>query len=75
MALIDLTYKVLNRIPHGSVAATGVLKNFNTIEEFKAVDKTALFNQEAQSVCQYHKRYSSSDSVGISDLGSYTEDA
>jgi hypothetical protein len=23
--------------PHGSVAATGILKNFNTIEEFKAV--------------------------------------
>lgn len=34
--------------PHGSVSATGTLKNYNTIEEFKAADKTALFNQEAQ---------------------------
>jgi len=30
--------------PAHSVPATGVFKNFNTIEEFKAVDKTALFN-------------------------------
>lgn len=39
------------RSPHGSVAVTGVVKNFNTVEEFKAADKTALFNQEAQLVC------------------------
>ncbi|KAL0953093.1 hypothetical protein HGRIS_004364 [Hohenbuehelia grisea] len=35
---------------HGSVAAHGVFKNFNTIEEFKAADKTALFNQEASAI-------------------------
>ncbi|PPQ69108.1 hypothetical protein CVT25_004605 [Psilocybe cyanescens] len=36
--------------PHGSVSAIGTLKNYNTIEEFKAADKTALFNQEAQFI-------------------------
>ncbi|KAH9480647.1 Ubiquitin-like modifier-activating enzyme ATG7 [Psilocybe cubensis] len=36
--------------PHGSVSAHGTLKNYNTIEEFKAADKTALFNQEAQLI-------------------------
>ena len=29
---------------------TGLLKNYNTIEEFKAVDKTALFNQLADDI-------------------------
>ena len=38
------------RPAHGSVSALGTLKNFNTIEEFKAADKNALFNQEAQMV-------------------------
>ncbi|PPQ66819.1 hypothetical protein CVT24_008678 [Panaeolus cyanescens] len=37
-------------IPHGSVVANGTLKNYNTIEEFKNADKTALFNQEAQAI-------------------------
>ncbi|KAF9565773.1 E1-like protein-activating [Agrocybe pediades] len=36
--------------PHGAVATIGTLKNYNTIEEFKAADKTALFNQEAQAI-------------------------
>ncbi|KJA17472.1 hypothetical protein HYPSUDRAFT_46420 [Hypholoma sublateritium FD-334 SS-4] len=36
--------------PHGSVSVAGTLKNFNTIEEFKAADKTAIFNSEAQIV-------------------------
>ena len=43
--------RVVRRPPHGAIVATGVLKNFNTIEEFKSVDKTALFSQEAQLVC------------------------
>lgn len=38
------------RPPSGSVLATGTFKNFNTIEEFKTADKTALFNQEAQHI-------------------------
>ncbi|KAJ3558201.1 hypothetical protein NM688_g1067 [Phlebia brevispora] len=33
------------QIPSHSVPVTGVFKNFNTIEEFKAVDKTAMVNQ------------------------------
>ena len=39
------------RIPTHSVSVTGEFKNFNTIEEFKAVDKTALFNQLTGEVC------------------------
>ncbi|KAF5314895.1 hypothetical protein D9619_006968 [Psilocybe cf. subviscida] len=38
------------RPPHGAVSAVGTLKNYNTIEEFKAADKTALFNHEAQAI-------------------------
>ncbi|OBZ65034.1 Ubiquitin-like modifier-activating enzyme ATG7 [Grifola frondosa] len=33
------------QLPPHSVPVTGVFKNFNTIEEFKAVDKTALFSK------------------------------
>lgn len=33
-----------------SVAARGVFKNYNTIEEFKAADKAALFNEVANEV-------------------------
>ena len=36
---------------HGGVAVNGSFKNFNTIEEFKALDKTKFFNDEAQKVC------------------------
>ncbi|KII83394.1 hypothetical protein PLICRDRAFT_47280 [Plicaturopsis crispa FD-325 SS-3] len=36
--------------PSHSVAATGTFKNFNTIEEFKAADKTALFNKAADEI-------------------------
>ncbi|THH32938.1 hypothetical protein EUX98_g1274 [Antrodiella citrinella] len=38
------------QLPANSVAAHGVFKNFNTIEEFKATDKTALFNQQADEI-------------------------
>jgi ubiquitin-like modifier-activating enzyme ATG7 len=41
----------MNRAPTGSVPAKGSLKNFNTIEEFKAADKTKLFNEYADKVC------------------------
>lgn len=34
----------------GSIGITGSFKNFNTIEAFKAADKTALFNQETEKV-------------------------
>ena len=37
-------------IPQNAVSATGVLKNFNTIEDFKNADKTALFNQLADEI-------------------------
>lgn len=34
--------------PSGAFPAKGHFKNFNTIEDFKAADKTALFNQETE---------------------------
>ncbi|RDX46034.1 E1-like protein-activating [Lentinus brumalis] len=38
------------QVPQNAVAATGVFKNFNTIEDFKNADKTALFNQVADEI-------------------------
>ena len=38
------------RPPAGSISCTGFFKNYNTIEEFKAADKAALFNQVAEQV-------------------------
>ena len=37
--------------PHLSVLARGILKNYNTIEEFKNADKRALFNKLSDEVC------------------------
>jgi len=37
--------------PHLSVPARGILKNYNTIEEFKNADKRALFNKLSDEVC------------------------
>lgn len=45
------------RIPKYAVPAHGILKNYNTIEEFKAADKTALFNElsdEVRIALYYH---------------------
>ncbi|RDB29505.1 Ubiquitin-like modifier-activating enzyme ATG7 [Hypsizygus marmoreus] len=42
----DKDYKA----PAGSIPVSGTFKNFNTIEDFKAADKTALFNQEAEKI-------------------------
>ena len=39
-----------DRLPPHSVIASGAFKNFNTIEDFKAADKTALFNQASKEV-------------------------
>ncbi|KAJ7512741.1 hypothetical protein B0H11DRAFT_1947177 [Mycena galericulata] len=36
--------------PLGAFVAKGHFKNYNTIEEFRAADKTALFNQEAEKM-------------------------
>lgn len=38
----------------------GYFKNFNTIEDFKAVDKTALFNEVAGEVSTLCRDYSDS---------------
>ncbi|ESK86882.1 hypothetical protein Moror_3433 [Moniliophthora roreri MCA 2997] len=37
-------------VPFGSALAHGVVKNYNTIEEFKAADKTKLFNEAADKI-------------------------
>ncbi len=64
------------RPPHGSIAASGTLKNFNTIEEFKAADKNALFNQEAQLVSnRFSFHLIPSNVLHILDLGSYPRSA
>lgn len=42
---------LVDRVPTGSVAAKGVAKNYNTIEDFKSADKTKLFNEAADRVC------------------------
>jgi Ubiquitin-like modifier-activating enzyme ATG7 N-terminus len=39
-----------DRLSPYSVVASGAFKNFNTIEDFKAADKTALFNQASEEV-------------------------
>ena len=39
-----------HKSPPGYIPTTGSIKNFNTIEDFKNADKTALFNQEAIQV-------------------------
>jgi hypothetical protein len=59
MGAFSLTIPILTNLrpPHGSVAAPGTLKNFNTIEEFKAADKNALFNQEAQLVNHFSSSF------------------
>ncbi|KIM80534.1 hypothetical protein PILCRDRAFT_789269 [Piloderma croceum F 1598] len=39
-----------SQLPPHSVIASGAFKNFNTIEDFKAADKTALFNQASEEI-------------------------
>ena len=39
-------------VPAWSVSAHGVFKNYNTIQDFKAADKAALFNAVADEVRQ-----------------------
>ena len=41
---------VVGSLPPNSVVASGAFKNFNTIEDFKAADKTVLFNQASDEV-------------------------
>ncbi|KAF8621303.1 hypothetical protein AX15_007901 [Amanita polypyramis BW_CC] len=36
--------------PPGAISVAGTIKNYNTIEDFKAADKSALFNAEAQKI-------------------------
>ena len=38
------------RVPQNAIGAHGSFKNFNTIEDFKNADKTALFNHTADEI-------------------------
>ncbi|KAJ7108516.1 hypothetical protein C8R44DRAFT_713725 [Mycena epipterygia] len=40
----------VSRPSSGAFSAKGHFKNYNTIEDFRAADKTALFNQEAEKM-------------------------
>ena len=40
----------MGRLSPHPVAVPGAFKNFNTIEDFKAADKTPLFNQASDEV-------------------------
>lgn len=40
----------MRRTPHNAILAKGSFKNFNTIEDFKNADKTALFNHLSDEV-------------------------
>ncbi|KAF9268423.1 E1-like protein-activating [Marasmius fiardii PR-910] len=46
----DSLGKGQSSVPLGSAVARGIVKNFNTIEDFKAVDKSKLFNQVADKI-------------------------
>lgn len=48
--LVIRRFVFVYRIPTYAVPAHGMLKNYNTIEEFKAADKTALFNELSDEV-------------------------
>ncbi|GJJ75972.1 ubiquitin-like modifier-activating enzyme ATG7 [Entomortierella parvispora] len=45
-------HNTLNRIPAFSFPAPGLVKNTNTIEDFKALDKTALFKMVVDQIWQ-----------------------
>ena len=49
-ALLLLTLYAPCRVPQNAVSAQGSFKNFNTIEDFKNADKTALFNHVADEI-------------------------
>ena len=38
------------RVPAGSYRAEGMIKNVNTIEDYRALDKTAILNQAGRTV-------------------------
>ncbi|KAI0753952.1 hypothetical protein C8Q80DRAFT_1094252 [Daedaleopsis nitida] len=47
LALAGDAFSKTPQIPQNAVSATGSFKNFNTIEDFKNADKSALFNHVA----------------------------
>lgn len=46
----NIMRRVLYRPPPNSVTVRGILKNFNTIEEFKTVNKQEMFNNTSKEV-------------------------
>jgi ubiquitin-like modifier-activating enzyme ATG7 len=47
LSAVALTYV---SVPTGFYRAEGMIKNFNTIEEYRAFDKTALLNRAGRTV-------------------------
>ncbi|KAF8578839.1 E1-like protein-activating [Ramaria rubella] len=52
------------RIPQHAALSHGTLKNYNTIEDFKAADKSALFNETADKI--WSSIFSSKDPTQLS---------
>ena len=50
LSLHLIAYELIDSATPFNVGAKGLLKNFNTIEEFKNVDKKALFNEFVDQV-------------------------
>ena len=40
-----------HRVPAGFYRAEGIIKNVNTIEDYRALDKAAILNQAGRTVC------------------------
>lgn len=43
---------ILNSPPLGVCRAEGMVKNFNTVEEFKKADKNKMLQNAAKAVCR-----------------------
>ncbi|KAK2464586.1 hypothetical protein APHAL10511_003375 [Amanita phalloides] len=53
LVLADDAFSPAYAPPAASIAVRGILKNYNSIEEFKAADKAALFNAEADAIWKH----------------------
>jgi hypothetical protein len=63
------------RLPSNTVKATGIFKNFNTVEEFKAADKNALLRQVSDEVRAYLCSSLTFTHTHLVDLGLSHQDA
>jgi hypothetical protein len=47
----SVTNQHFTRIPAGFYRAEGIIKNVNTIEDYKKLDKPAVLNRAGRTVC------------------------